>query len=331
MELNTILNAIVPLFAIVGIGYVASAFRVFQGNTAQAVNDFVFYIALPALLFLAVATADISAGVPWQFVAVAVMSIVVSYALGIGGARLFFRRDPEVSLTMGLMAGYGNVAYMGVPLLLAALGPQAVLPAAIGQLIHNMFNMVCYPAAHTLVAARGHAPGTGPGAMHGTESRTALRRELARKVLLNPVALSVAAGLVFAILHIELPKPVHTTIDLLGGAAAPGALFAVGLTLRKAVAGMRDGSVGTAEVGLTVVIKLAVMPAVAYLLVSTVFEMPDTWAAASVILAGLPNAATAYVLAQQARTHVQQAAAGVVVSTVAAIATLSVLIPVVKP
>jgi predicted permease len=327
MEFNTILNAIVPLFAIVAVGYVASAFRVFQGNTAQAVNDFVFYIALPALLFLAVATADISAGVPWQFVVVAILSIVFAYALGMAGARVLFRRDGDKSLTVGLLSGYGNVAYMGVPLLLAALGPKAVLPAAIGQLVHNMFNMVCYPAAHTVLSARS----TGPGAMHRTESRTQLRRDITRKVVLNPVALSVAAGLVFAVLHIDLPKPVHTTIDMVGGAAAPGALFAVGLTLRKAVAGMRDGSVGTSEVGLTVAIKLVVMPAFAYLLVHTVFGMPAIWAAASVILAGLPNAATAYVLAQQARTHVQEAAAGVVVSTVAALATLSVLIPLVKP
>ncbi|MFI6209556.1 AEC family transporter [Streptomyces sp. NPDC051041] len=327
MEFDTILNAIVPLFAIVAVGYVASAFRVFQGNTAQAVNDFVFYIALPALLFLSVATADISAGVPWQFIAVAILSIVFSYALGMAGARLLFRRDSRKSLTVGLLSGYGNVAYMGVPLLLAVLGPKAVLPAAIGQLVHNMFNMVCYPAAHTVLSARS----TGPGAMHRTESRAQLRRDISRKVVLNPVALSVAVGLVFAVLHVDLPAPVHTTVDMVGDAAAPGALFAVGLTLRKAVAGMRDGSVGTSEVGLTVAIKLAVMPVFAYLLVHTVFGMPDTWAAASVILAGLPNAATAYVLAQQARTHVQEAAAGVVVSTAGALVTLSLLIPLVKP
>ncbi|GAA3391117.1 AEC family transporter [Streptomyces roseoviridis] len=329
MELSAILNAIVPLFAIVAIGYGASAFRVFQGNTAQAVNDFVYWIALPALLFLAVAKADLSEGVPWQFVAVALVSIVVSYLVAMAGARGIFRRDTKVAFTLGLMAGYGNVAYMGVPLLLAALGPQAALPAAIGQLIHNMFNMVCYPAVHTLLDAKAPRK-DGPGAMLSTD-RPAIGREIAKKVLLNPVFLSVVAGLAFSLSGLGLARPVHDTIDLLGGAAAPGALFAVGLTLRKAVSGMRDGSVGVAEVGFAVVIKTVGMPLLALFLVTVVFPMPPLWAAASVILAAMPNAATAYVLAQQARTYVQESAAAVVVSTAVAVVTLALWIGVVEP
>ncbi|KAA2263481.1 AEC family transporter [Solihabitans fulvus] len=315
---GSILGTVIPLFALVLVGYAASYFPAFESvATSQAINNFVFWVALPALLFSSVATADLSAGIPWSFVLANLLAIAVIYVFGFLFSRAAFRRDAPTGLVTGMLAGYGNVAYLGVPLLVGTQGAAAALPVALGQLIHNLSFMISYPAVAAVLSARA----AGPGAAR----TTTLTRDITRSVVLNPVTLSVAAGLVFAILRIGLPGPLAHTTQLLGGAAAPGALFTLGLTLRRAVAAFRDGSVRVSEVGLTVGVKLVAMPLLALLLVTFVIHLPPIWAYTTVVLCGLPNAVTAYVLAQQSKVAVQQAAAAVVFSTLGSVLTLSVL------
>ncbi|MEY9211803.1 AEC family transporter [Thermobifida halotolerans] len=333
MGVGPLLSTLVPLFAIVLIGYLASYFGSFQGNAQKAINDFVFYIALPALLFGAVVNSGLSDGISWAFIGANLTNLVIGSVIGLLGGLALFRRELPRALTTSMLAGYGNVAYLGVPLLVSAVGAQAALPVALGQLIHNMFFMVFYPLCVTLAVRRSRVVnaakqrGRAEGAVAVEERSPApggesTGRAIFRSVVLNPVSLSVVAGLLFALLGLRLPGPVADTVEMLGGAAAPGALFAVGLTLRRAVTALQEGSVSPTELGFTVAVKLAVMPLVAVGLVTWVFSMPEVWAFTTVVMCGLPNAATAYVLAQQKESGAQQAAAAVVVTSVLSLITI---------
>jgi predicted permease len=319
-----ILLAVAPLFAVVLIGYLATLGRTFDPGMAKTINDFVYYVPLPALLFTSVARADLSAGIPPGFVLTAVLGIAVAWAIGVAGSRWLFRRDLAVAGATGMTAAYGNVAYLGVPLLIAISGPAAAFPAALGSLVHNLVCIGSFLAWGTIAQQRRRV---GPGAATGplVVGHGALLRLIARRVLVNPVALSVAAGLLVAGLRIEVPGPVWETGTLLGAAAAPGAMFALGLTLRRAVDSLRAGAIRVPEIGFPVVVKLAVEPALVLLLVTFVIGMPPLWAFVAVMMAALPNAATCYVLAQQFEIHVQEVAAAVVLSTVLAIFTLAAL------
>lgn len=327
MGFAPLLSTMIPLFAIVLIGYLASYSAPFQGNAQKAVNDFVFYIALPALLFSAVAGSGLSEGISWSFIAANLTVLVLGSGLGLALGALVFRRAASRSLTTSMLSGYGNVAYLGVPLLVTAVGAQAALPVALGQLLHNMFFMVLYPMLVTLAVRRRQAvetvpPVRGEAAAPPPAPSESTGRAIVRSVVLNPVSLSVVLGLLFALLGLSLPGAVADTIDMLGGAAAPGALFAVGLTLRRAVSALREGSVAVPELGCTVVVKLAVMPLMAVALVTWIFPMPPVWAFTTVVMCGLPNAATAYVLAQQKESGAQQAAASIVVTSALSLVTL---------
>ncbi|GAB3205208.1 AEC family transporter [Marinactinospora thermotolerans] len=331
MGFAPLLSTMVPLFAIVLIGYLASYSAPFKGNAQKAVNDFVFFIALPALLFSSVAESGLSEGISWSFIAANLTMLVLGAGLGLAIGRLLFRHPMPRALTTAMLSGYGNVAYLGVPLLVTAVGTQAALPVALGQLLHNMFFMVLYPMCVTVAVQRARvkepvasgkggitAEGDGPSA----PSTGSTGRAVLRSVVLNPVSLSVVAGLLFALTGLGLPGPVEDTITMLAGAAAPGALFAVGLTLRRAMSALREGSVAIPELSCSIVVKLAIMPLVAVALVTWVFPMPTVWAFTTVVMCGLPNAATAYVLAQQKESGAQQAAASIVVTSALSLITL---------
>lgn len=329
MGVVPLISTLVPLFSIILIGYLASHFPPFRGNAQKVVNDFVFYIALPALLFGAVADVGLSGGISGAFIGANLANLLIGTGIGLAGGLLLFRRTLLRALATSMLAGFGNVVYLGVPLLVSAAGQQAVLPVALGQLLHNMFFMVLYPLCAALAVRRARAADDGRGADPAGRGERAplpepkgVGRAVLRSVVANPVTLSMAAGLLFALLGLRLSGPVADTVQMLGGAAAPAALFAVGLTLRRAVGALREGSVSASELGFTVAVKLAIMPLTAFALVTWVFPMPAIWAFTTVVMSALPNAAVAYVLVQQQDSGARQAAAAVVVSSVLSLAAI---------
>ncbi|MQA87145.1 MAG: hypothetical protein GEV03_21590 [Streptosporangiales bacterium] len=306
-----ILAAVAPLFGIMLIGYAASTHKSFQGEAVEALNGFVYYIALPALLFSYIAQADLSRGIPWSFVPANAAGIAAAYTIGLIGARALFRHNLSTAIVVGMISSYGNVAYLGVPLLVAVGGTRTAFPAALGQLVHNLMVMTVFPALASVALTRR--------ANSATKPRLTVACDISRRAFINPIALSVAAGLMVAELNVDMPQPVWQTITILAAAAAPGALFALGLTLRRAVRSLRAGSVYLASIGYAVGLKLLIQPLIALALVTLVWPMPPDWAYVTVVMSALPNAVTAYVLAQQFQIYVQETAAAVVLSTLAAV------------
>jgi len=145
--------------------------------------------------------------------------------------------------------------------------------------------------------------------------------QVATAVLRSPLVLSAAAGLTASFVGWPLPGPLATFCDILGAAAAPCALFAIGLFLVG-----RAPHTGIGEVAWVVAIKLLVQPLVTWWLAYRVLEMEAVWAASSVILAALPTGALVFVLAQQYGIYVQRATAAIMVSTLLSVVTLSLLL-----
>lgn len=312
MDLGPLLGAMIPVFAIMLIGFVATASTSFRETLATSVNDFVYYIALPALLYESVAKATLSLGIPVDFLFVNTIAVLAIYGLGILVAVVLFRRELAIANAVGLVTSWGNVAYLGIPLLAAVRGPGTTFPAAIASLVHNLLCIAIFLIFATAAEQR----------QDGGTDVIKLVTSVVRRVVINPIFLSVAVGLIVALTHIPVPQPIDKTISLLAPIAAPGGLFALGVMLRSAVHSLREGHMPLAEIGLSVAIKLAVMPIVAFVLVKFVFSMPPVWATVTVVMAALPNAATVFVLTQQYKTYVQESTAAVVASTAGALLTL---------
>jgi malonate transporter len=309
----TLFTQILPIFAIIAVGVVAGRWERFGERTAAVLNDLVYWVALPALIFASVAEADVSAGVPGSAVLASVGVVLLAYGLGWLTARLA-RRPAREANAVGLVAGWGNVGYLGIPLTVGVLGPATAFAASLTSTLHTALAIAVFLVVAT-IDRRGA----------GEESVTPLPALLARRVLGNPVVLGIAAGAVFAVTGIRLPEPVAATVELLAAMAAPGGLFALGILLRGALTSLRGAGGQLVPLVAAVVIKLVVMPLLAAGAVR-LLGVPAPWGAVLIVMAALPDAATVFVLTAQYRTWYRESTAVVVVTTVLSLVTLPLVV-----
>ncbi|WP_018331814.1 AEC family transporter [Actinomycetospora chiangmaiensis] len=310
MDPATLLTQIAPIFAVIAIGAVAARWERFSESAAATLNDLVYYLALPALIFDSVAEADLSTGVSGVGVAVASGLLLVGYVLAVLGARAV-RLPWRDANAVGTVGAWGNVGYLGIPLSVAVLGPAAGFAASLVSTIHTALAISVFVVAATLID-------------RDRSSRGLLVRTVARRVLGNPIVVAIVLGLLVAASGWRLPRPVATTVELLGDMAAPGGLFALGILLRGALPALRGGG-RVGGIVVAVVVKLVVLPGLAVGAVH-LFAVPAPWAAVLVLMCALPDAATVFVLMAQYRTWYRESTAAVILTTVGSIVTLPVVL-----
>ena len=142
----------------------------------------------------------------------------------------------------------------------------------------------------------------------------------------NPLIVAIFAGAFFSATGLGLPTPVENFTDLLGGAAGPCALFALGATL----AGQHLSS-GIAEVSYMTTFKLFIHPAAMYLATTYLFDVDPLWATVAILGASLPVAANVFIVAKQYDTYVDRTSSAILVSTIVSVVTVSALLTVLSP
>jgi malonate transporter len=307
--MHALFDIVLPVFGIILLGFLSGRFRVLGGASSEALNRFVYYFALPPLLFLSTARAPVAQVLNWPFIAASLLGAALTLVVALPGSRwLFGVRDPASLGLHGLAAVFANTGYMGIPLFVAAFGRDGALLAV----VTNMFlTVVALGTAILLFELVTKSP----------EARGSIVGDLARTLGYNPILLAPFLGLLLAALGVELPVPLVRLLELLGAAAAPAALFAIGLSL----AGRRlSGEL--AEVGWLTLMKLVVHPLVTWLLVTYLFRLDPFWARSAVLLAALPVGALVFVVSQQFNVRVATGSAAIVVTTVLSVVTLSVLL-----
>lgn len=316
-----VLSIIAPMFILLGVGMAAGFSRRFRDAQA-GINSFVFYFSLPAFLFVAVANAPISDGVPIAFIAISLgvttLIFAVMYAAAVVMARLRPRQGVAVSPgPFAVASTYGNVGYLGVPIVLSILGPEAALGAALGQLLHNVLFMVGYPLMKVLGRERG-----GDGGVARLIWRVAKR-----SILLNPVVISVGAGVIVGLCRIPIPAVINGSIEMLGQAAIPAAMFAVGLTIKPAFEGMRSKTVPVAAVSAASIAKLVALPLATLAAVLLVGDnLSPEWGAAAVIMAAMPVSSTANIVVFEYDGDSRLVGATTLVTSIIAVATIPLVI-----
>ncbi len=306
--MHVLLTVAFPIFALVGIGWIAGRRRLLGPHGTVALNGFVGWFALPAMLFSAVANVSLSDVFNGPFVAVFGGSMLLTYVAGMIAARLVSRaRLAQMSL-FGLAASFGNVGYMGIPLCVTAFGPEGALPGTLAAILGAAVMLTFGLILVEIDVQHGQGP-------------LAARGRVLRAVLRSPIVQAVTLGAIVSALQIALPEPIMRFLDMLGAAAAPCALFAIGLFLS-------DKGLGTArlEVGLASIGKVLLQPLIALALVPFFLDLGTMWGKAAVLCAALPTAANAFVVAKEYDTFVEGASGTILVSTVASVATVSALL-----
>ena len=211
--------SILPVFAIILIGYLAARTGLVPASVNRDLNRFVVWIALPALMFHIVATTDWHNLWDTQFVIASLAGSLLTYALGMGIGRLRGLSLADMGVD-GLNASYSNAAYIGLPLFLLAMGPRAMPYVIIGATLTLMVQFACA----VITIELGHHRHMGIGHALG---------KAATGVIRNPVIAGPTLGLLWWLTGWHLPDPVEQCTRMLGAAASPTALVAIGLFLAE--------------------------------------------------------------------------------------------------
>ncbi len=305
--MSAVFNVALPVFAIILAGFLVRRGGLLGPASSEALNGFVYWIALPPLLFLGMAGSDIRETLHWPFIGAFFGSAVAVWLAAVGIGVLLYRARPSLLAMQGLNAGFGNTGYLGIPLLVAAFGDKAIPPATLSTVLMAL-------------AVGVHAAGLEIAGGAGGGAAAAVRRALLALVR-NPILVSPVAGLAWAAIGLPLPQPVVTLFELTGAAAGPCALFAIGLFLggRRLVSNL-------AEVTWISLLKLVLQPVICYWLAVTLFPMDPFWTACAVLLAALPTGALAFVVAQTHGVYEERTSAVILVSTILSIVPLSILL-----
>ncbi len=297
---------VLPSFALIFAGWLARRLDVLGPAATSELNRFVVTLALPALLF------DIIAHARWAeiwqpgFIAAFGLSAVLTFALTVA-VRLRRPRHLADAAIDGLNAGYANIGFMGFPLALVAFGREAMAPTLIATII-----TVCVVFASAIVLIE-------IGLQTETD-RGRLAWKVAGSLVRNPLLLAPALGALVPLAGFDLPTPADTFLKLLGGAASPCALVALGLFL---AAERNTAEQVNGVTALLVGFKLILQPIVAWVLATLVFGLSPLLTHAAVLLAALPTGTGPFMLAEFYDREADITCKVVLVSTVVSVLTIS--------
>ena len=306
--MHAVLNAALPIFALILTGFLCGRFEVFTRSATDGLNRFAIYLALPALMFLTMSRITPEQAGQAGFSLAFGGGIAVTFAAGFALSRWRGRRVANASIE-GLDAGYSNVGFMGIPLCLLVFGPGS-LPAAV---IATLFTAcVLFLCAIVLIEVD----------LHRNASLGRAVRKIVLSLLRNPLLLAPLAGLGIGLNGLALPAPVEHFASLLGGAASPCALVCIGLFLAQERVATHDVS----SIGLLVGLKLVFQPAVTAFLALYVFEMPVLWAHSAVLLSALPIGSGPFAIAKLYGLDAGVTSGAILVSHIVSIVTVSILV-----
>ncbi|NRF69684.1 AEC family transporter [Aquincola sp. S2] len=218
--MQAILAVTVPFFALVLAGYLAARRHVLPESAIPGLNAFVLYFALPCLLFrFGMNTPVLQLLNPFVLgVYLACALLIVFFTIAITLREPVGLKDAAFG---ALVAAFPNTGFMGVPLLVALLGP-----AAAGPVICTVLADLFVTSSLCIALAQAHG-----AAQHG--AREALARAL-KGALSNPLPWSIAIGALFSVAGMTLSGPIDTIVKMLADAASPVALFTIGAVLHRA-------------------------------------------------------------------------------------------------
>ena len=307
--MQAVLNVALPVFGIILCGYLAGRVKLLGATSSEALNAFVYWFALPPLIFIGMAETPVDRILNADFILTVSLGIVGTGVFAVLGSRYLFGNRGASNGLHAMTALFSNTGYMGIPLFIAAFGEDRVLPAVTATVL----NMFFYGAMTAWVAAvKDDTDRRGAGEITAT-----ILGALAR----NPLVVAPVIGIAISAGGLSIPVPLENLCRILGAAAAPGALFALGLFL----VGQRV-TAGLGEITWIAFFKLIAQPALTWWLAFHVFDMDRFWAVSAVLLAALPTGALVFVTAQQNGVYVQRASAGIVMTTVFSVVTLSALL-----
>lgn len=303
-----ILLKTLPFFAVIGLGFQSGRTRFVTPEATAELTRFVFYFALSAMLFGFAANLDLAQVFDGAFV-LAYLVATGAVWLVVGGAALMRGAGPEEAVFEAHAGVIGNAGFLGIPMLTLLLGPVAIVPL----LLVLAVDLIVFSSILTMALA-GLRAGRIDRGIFGV---------LGLGLLRNPMIVSVVLGLAWGATGLRMPVPVQEFMTLLGAAATPCALFAIGASL---------AGKSLDRPGLAIWIsfaKLALHPAAAAL-ACLAFAVNTDSARVMIAAAALPVAGNVFILAKHYDVVPERISTAILISTAVSVLTITWVIALVS-
>jgi malonate transporter and related proteins len=298
-----------PFFAILGLGYFAARRGFFSEQATAHLTKFVFYFALSAMLFRFAATLDMAQVFDTQAV-FAYLTATLSVYLLATAVALWRKTGLEQAAIEAQCAAIGNVGFLGIPLLVLLMGPQAVGP----MMIVLGTDLIVFGSLIVILIS----------ASRDGRMNLAVLGPIALGLVKNPMVMAMTLGLIWSSLSLPLPTPATEFLTLLGAAATPGALFAIGASLASKSAERKSVALWLSTS------KLALHPLAVTFAATQIFTVPPFTAAVMIAAAAMPTAGNVYILAQHYGIAPLRVSSTILISTAASVLTLTYVISLVS-
>ncbi|MDR3495231.1 MAG: AEC family transporter [Ancalomicrobiaceae bacterium] len=302
--MNDVISLALPFFGLIFIGYASARLKPMPAEGLDWINFFIVYLALPALFFELIAKTPIEQLANWSFVGATTsatsLSLIIAWLIGRSA-----RGDAREAAIVAAAGSYSNIGYMGPGLTLAALGQAASVPTALIFCFDNALIFICVPLLMALAGETRQSAG-----------RMAL--SILGRIVLHPFILATILGVAAAAVGFRPPAAIDKMLAYLMQAAAPCALFTLGVTV-----GLRHANELPAEMPWVLGVKLLLHPLMVLALLEAIGGFDAVWISTAVLMASLPPALNVFVLAQQYRSYVERASTTVMVGTLASVVTVT--------
>ncbi|MBV1884212.1 MAG: AEC family transporter [Pseudomonadales bacterium] len=299
------LEAILPLFLLIALGYGAKR-TILDIKLLPGLNLFVYYFAVPALLFNAARQQSIHDLLNVPALAAITLAVVITSGFTFFlFRRLFPSSNPRIPIIQCLNGVFSNFAYMGIPLTFGLLGESAYA-ATISIVL--LGNILIINGSQLFLEALNH---------HSLNVKTVFNI-VQQSLLRNPIFLSTVGGLLCSSYDVSLPHSLQNMLQMLAPAAIPVALFCLGASLQ-----FRKTKIGYHQIFSLVVIKLAVHPAMTLACFYLLGIDDSSWLLTAVLLCALPTGALAHVMALKYQAFDTGTTQVIVFSTILSLASVS--------
>ncbi|WP_299962311.1 AEC family transporter [uncultured Roseobacter sp.] len=294
--MQTLLDVIIPVFLVIGFGYVAVWRNLFTAEGVDGLMRFTQHFAIPCLLFQAIAKIDLGSSFDPALLGSFYAGASLCFIAGFFGAHLFFGRDWEDCVAIGFCCLFSNSVLLGLPIMERAYGPDALTGNFAIVSLHSPF---CYGLGITameIVRNRG-------------QSVLVMLRGVARAMFRNALVLAIGLGFIVNLSGFAVPDVVDDALSLVARAALPAALFALGGVLVQ----YRPEGDGRA-IAMVCVIALVLHPALVWLFGSAQ-NLPTDGFRSGVLTAAMAPGVNAYIFANMYGRAKRVAASSVLIAT----------------
>ncbi len=298
MVFTEIINVILPVFILLGIGFFVGRF---MDINSKSVSDLCIYVFSPALFFHSVTTSSLDLGDLGKIILFA-LSLFLLFALLVKVLGLLFGWNLSYQNTMMLASAFPNTGNYGLPIVFFAFGDEGMAIAII------------YVVTQSLLM-------NSAGIFYASNHEKTPKKDIFVTILRMPGFIAIMIGLLIKIIDARVPEAISNATALLGQAAVPVLLTLLGITLASIQIKNVVKFIGTAAI-----LKLIAFPAIGFLLLTLLYPAGSLESKVLLVAVATPAAATTTLLAIKFDMNPDMVSSAMFVSTLASVITIPILL-----